>query len=148
MIIRIRLGKGRKLKGTQSGPIVRYEIARNDNVPSNKARHETARSGDARYETRRYQTTRYEIATPETARREKPRKNHHAALALPALLTPAAVIALVLAVWPLLADLKFTGAFPIDAGVFSHWQVWLALGCSLQCVAIVLNRYGKPKNTF
>jgi hypothetical protein len=79
---------------------------------------------------------------------KRPQKNQHVALALAALLTPAAVMALVLAIWPLAADLKFTGAFPIDAGVFSHWQVWLALGCSLQCIAIVLNRYGKPKVTF
>lgn len=74
----------------------------------------------------------------------KPFQNHQVALALASLLTPVAVMALVLAIWPLAAGLKFAGAFPIDEGVFSHWQVWLVLASALQSVAVALNRFGTP----
>ena len=77
--------------------------------------------------------------------REKPHKNQHVALALAALITPAGVMALVLAFWRLAADLKLTGQFPITAGLFSHWQIWLVAGIALQACAILLNRYGKPE---
>ena len=73
----------------------------------------------------------------------KTRKKHNVALALASLLTPAAVMALVLAIWPLAAGLKFAGAFPIDEGVFSHWQVWMVVAFSLQSMAMALNRIGK-----
>ncbi|MGA2878925.1 MAG: hypothetical protein ABSG13_08240 [Bryobacteraceae bacterium] len=76
--------------------------------------------------------------------RQKRRKNQHVALAMAALLTPAAVMACVLACWRLAADLNATGQFPIPNGLFSHWQIWLALAASLQFWATVLNRYGKP----
>ncbi len=77
--------------------------------------------------------------------RQKQRKNQHLALALAALLTPAAVMAIVLAFWRLAADLKATGAFPISDGLFSHWQVWLVAAAMLQSSAMVLNRYGNPR---
>jgi hypothetical protein len=80
----------------------------------------------------------------ETRVRQKRRKNQHVALAMAALLTPAAVMACVLACWRLAADLNATGQFPIPNGLFSHWQIWLALAASLQFCATVLNRYGKP----
>jgi hypothetical protein len=75
--------------------------------------------------------------------RQKHRKNQHVALALASLLTPAAVMACVLALWRLAADLNVTGQFPISQGLFSHWQVWMTLATLLQFLAIVLNRYGK-----
>ena len=74
---------------------------------------------------------------------QKGRKNQHVALAFAALLTPAAVMASVLALWRLAADLNLTGQFPISQGLFSHWQVWITLGTLLQFFAIILNRYGK-----
>ena len=74
---------------------------------------------------------------------QKGRKNQHVALAFAALLTPAAVMACVLALWRLAADLNLTGQFPIAQGLFSHWQVWMALATLLQFCAIILNRYGK-----
>jgi hypothetical protein len=77
--------------------------------------------------------------------RQKRRKNQHLALAAASLLTPAAVMACALAFWRLAADLNATGQFPIPSGLFSHWQVWLTLGASLQFCATVLNRYGKPQ---
>jgi|SRR5579863_3280992 len=77
--------------------------------------------------------------------RRKRRKNRHVALATAALLTPAAVMACVLAFWRLAADINATGQFPISNGLFSHWQVWLTLAASLQFCATLLNRYGKPQ---
>jgi hypothetical protein len=74
--------------------------------------------------------------------RRKPRKNGHVALALGALLTPAAITALALACWRLGADLRVAGQFAIREGLFSHWQVWMAIALVVQIVAIVLNRYG------
>jgi len=81
-------------------------------------------------------------------RRPKPSKNQHLVLEVAALLIPTAVMALVLALWKLAADLKITGAFPIAVGVFSHWQTWLAAAVFLELCAIELNRYGKPEAAF
>ena len=83
-----------------------------------------------------------------TKLKRKPRKNQHVALAVAALLTPAAVMAAVLAIWRLAADLKITGDFPILHGLFSHWQIWLAAGVALQFSSILLDRYGKPDRRF
>jgi hypothetical protein len=77
--------------------------------------------------------------------RQKQRKNQHLALALAALLTPGAVMAAVLALWRLAADLKATSQFPISDGLFSHWQVWLAAASTLQLRALALDRYGKAQ---
>ncbi len=76
--------------------------------------------------------------------RYKRRKNRHVALASAALLTPAAVMAFVLSMWRLGADIGFTSSFAIHTGIFSHWQVWLAMAVVIQFLAVVLNRYGKP----
>jgi len=70
------------------------------------------------------------------------RKNRHVALALAALLTPAALVAGLLGFWRLAADLNLAGRFAISAGLFSHWQTWLGCATLLEAVAIVLNRYG------
>jgi len=70
------------------------------------------------------------------------RKNRRLALASAALLTPAAVMACVLGLWRLAADLKIAGEFGITSGVFSHWQVWLSLAAVLEWAAWALNRYG------
>jgi len=79
--------------------------------------------------------------------RQKRRKNQHVALALASLLTPAAVMACVLTLWRLAADLNFTGQFPITDGLFSHWQVWLGAAVVLQLCAQLLNRYAKRGET-
>ncbi len=65
------------------------------------------------------------------------------ALATGALLTPAALMALVLGCWRLASDLNLTGEFVISGGLFSHWQVWMVLAGILQTCASVLNRYGR-----
>ena len=70
-------------------------------------------------------------------------KNRKLALALSALLTPGAVMACVLGLWRLAADMQWTGEFGISSGLFSHWQVWLTFAALLQYVAWALNRYGR-----
>ena len=74
--------------------------------------------------------------------RRKPRKNRHVALALGALLTPAALTALSLAFWRIGADLRLAGQFAIRDGLFSHWQVWMVIALAVEMIAILLNRYG------
>jgi hypothetical protein len=70
-------------------------------------------------------------------------RNRELASVAAALLTPAAVMALVLGVWRLSADLNWTGEFAISRGLFSHWQVWIAMAGLLQTCASILNRYGR-----
>jgi hypothetical protein len=74
---------------------------------------------------------------------KKRRRNQRIALAVAALLTPAAAMAGVLGLWRIAADLNWTSSFAIPSGVFSHWQVWLGVAALLQLCARVLNRYGK-----
>lgn len=62
-----------------------------------------------------------------------------------ALVTPASVIALVLGLWRITADLGWTEAFPISAGFFSHWQVWIALAIGLRMGAASLSAKSGPK---
>jgi hypothetical protein len=61
---------------------------------------------------------------------------------LVALLTPAAGLALVIAMWRVSADLGWAGAFPIAGGFFSHWQVWLALSVGLKMLSSTLIAWG------
>lgn len=70
-------------------------------------------------------------------------KNRRVAQFFAAFLTPAAVMAAALALWRLASDLDWAGNFAIRAGLFSHWQVWLAASGLLQSGAYVLNRYGR-----
>ena len=78
--------------------------------------------------------------------KHKRHKNRHVALALSALLTPAALMACALGLWRVAADLNLTGQFAIPAGFFSHWQVWLGLAAVLECVSIGLSRYGRAES--
>ena len=70
------------------------------------------------------------------------RKNQRFALALGAIMTPAALMALALAVWRVAADLNWAKSFAISSGPFSHWQVWLGAAILLQLASRALNRYG------
>jgi len=54
---------------------------------------------------------------------------------LVALLTPAAMIALVMGLWRVSADLNWSGAFPVTVGFFSHWQVWIGLSVALKVLS-------------
>ncbi|MCL5743156.1 MAG: hypothetical protein M1541_04385 [Acidobacteria bacterium] len=55
----------------------------------------------------------------------------------------ASVVALVLALWRLSNDLNWTNWFAISQGLFSHWQLWLALAILLQVAATILQRYSR-----
>ena len=63
----------------------------------------------------------------------KRRKNKRIALAVAALLPPAAFLAGVLGAWRIAADLNWTNSFAIPSGIFSHCQVWLGAAFGLQC---------------
>jgi hypothetical protein len=78
-----------------------------------------------------------------SARRKAEEFNRHAALIASSLMTPVAVMAWALAGWRLAADLKWTGDFAIRSGIFSHWQVWIALGILVQFAAFLLHRYAR-----
>ena len=70
------------------------------------------------------------------------RKNRRLALAAAAFLTPATLMAFVLGLWRVAADLHWTNGFAIGDGVLSHWQVWIGCGVFLQFLTWLLNRYG------
>jgi hypothetical protein len=70
-------------------------------------------------------------------------KNRNLAAAFAALVTPAALMACALGLWRLGADMGFFSDFAIATGIFSHWQVWLAIAGVLQLVASSLNHYGR-----
>ncbi len=53
---------------------------------------------------------------------------------------PFALAALALALWRLAADLNWADNFFIGQGLFSHWQVWLALAMVLKAGHISLER--------
>jgi len=76
-----------------------------------------------------------------------PRKNRRAALAMASLLVPVAVMASVLGIWRLAADLKMAGDFAIPNGLFSHWQVWIASAIAVALLSRLLNRYGHSDDT-
>jgi hypothetical protein len=69
-------------------------------------------------------------------------KNRRLAGAVAALLVPTALMAFVLALWRLASDMGMAGEFPIT-GLFSHWQVWIAVALGLSFTASGLNRYGR-----
>lgn len=56
------------------------------------------------------------------------------------MLDTAALAALSLGLWRLGADLAWTDTFFIGQGLFSHWQVWLALATALKMGHIALGR--------
>jgi hypothetical protein len=76
-----------------------------------------------------------------------PRNNRRAALAMASLLVPVAVMASVLGIWRLAADLKMAADFAIPNGLFSHWQVWIACALVLAFLSRLLNRYGRGNDT-
>ncbi len=66
--------------------------------------------------------------------------SYEAASLIAALLTPASVVALVLGLWRLGADLGWTEDFVIANGLFSHWQVWFALALGLKATGSLIHR--------
>ena len=72
------------------------------------------------------------------------RAHRRLALMFAELLTPAALMAGVLALWSIASDFNWTNRFAIASGLFSHWQVWLAAAIVLALCSRALNRYGQP----
>lgn len=70
-------------------------------------------------------------------------RNRRLALAVASLLTPSALMALVLGLWRIAADLRLASDFAISRGFFSHFQVWIAAAVLLQACSLLLNRYGR-----
>jgi hypothetical protein len=69
--------------------------------------------------------------------------NRQAALIASSLMAPISLMAWALGGWRVLADLKMAGEFAIATGLFSHWQVWIALGIVLQLAAFLLHRFSR-----
>jgi hypothetical protein len=69
-------------------------------------------------------------------------KNRLVAAAIGTLLVPVTLMAYVLGIWRLASDLGMAGEFAIS-GLFSHWQVWIALAAALHIASASLNRYGR-----
>lgn len=72
---------------------------------------------------------------------KKTGKNRLVASAIGTLLVPAALMAYVLGIWRLASDLGMAGEFALT-GLFSHWQVWIAVAVALHLASSSLNRYG------
>jgi hypothetical protein len=68
-------------------------------------------------------------------------RGRQSALAVASLMTPLALMAWTLGVWRIAADMKWAGEFAITAGLFSHWQVWFAVGVAVQFAAFLLSRF-------
>jgi hypothetical protein len=69
-------------------------------------------------------------------------KNRQVASAIGTLLIPAALMAYIFGIWRLASDLGMAGEFAIS-GLFSHWQIWIALAAMLHIASTSLNRYGR-----
>jgi hypothetical protein len=63
------------------------------------------------------------------------------------LMTPVALVGYVFAFWRLGADLNWLGEFFVAQGIFSRWQVWLAIAIVTQVAGRELDRLGRRKNT-
>lgn len=69
--------------------------------------------------------------------------SRRAALAAASLLSPATVMAAVLAGWALAAERGFSGGFAFSSGVLADWRLWLAGAVLLRLAAHLLVRYGR-----
>jgi len=63
------------------------------------------------------------------------------------LLTPVAVLAGVLGVWRLGADLGWTNQFFITNGFLSHWQAWFAVAIGMHTSACCLKKWLELQNS-
>ena len=63
------------------------------------------------------------------------------------LLAPFTFTGYALALWRLAADLGWAGEFFVSQGLFSRWQVWLAMAVATQLGARELKRFGRRDDT-
>lgn len=68
-------------------------------------------------------------------------KNTYSLQIVSTLLTLVSIGSTLMGVWKVSADMGWAQAFAIDAGTFSHFQVWLALGAAAQAASWRLTRY-------
>lgn len=66
--------------------------------------------------------------------------------ALSAFAAPAAGMMYALALWRVGSDLDWAGNFAIESGLFSHWQVWIALGALTQFAGSALARFARQQS--
>lgn len=64
--------------------------------------------------------------------------------ALSSFLTLLAVACFILGTWILCAGLGWAGAFVVEKGLFSHWQIWMAVGIAAQLCSFRLSRLTIP----
>ena len=83
---------------------------------------------------------RIRLKRGSSARKSRGR-NRRVAVAMSTLLSPAALMCFVLAIWRLGADLKLTGEFAISDGVFANWQFWGGAAIALELCSWMLDRY-------
>jgi hypothetical protein len=60
-----------------------------------------------------------------------------------ALLIPLTLMASLLSVWRLAADLSLASHFAIQEGPFSRWQAWAAVATALGLTSGLLSRYAR-----
>jgi hypothetical protein len=82
------------------------------------------------------------MMAPKVRVQEAILKQRRFAPVLGQLMTPIALVGYVLALWRLGADLNWLDEFFIHNGLFSRWQVWLAIDNATQLAANQLNRVG------
>jgi hypothetical protein len=80
----------------------------------------------------------------QTAESVREAFEHQLANLLIILLTPASMLALVFGLWRVSADLGWTEDFVITSGLFSHWQVWIALALALKFAGTSLQARMSP----
>ena len=85
---------------------------------------------------------RIQMGQARPVQKDRP-KNQHLASAAAVLLAPFAMLAAVLAIWRIAADLNFASAFLFHEGALAHWAVWASLAVFLSWATHRLNRYGK-----
>lgn len=70
------------------------------------------------------------------------------ALAAGALFTPLALVAFTVSFWGFAAEFSWADRFFITAGLFSHWQVWLAAAGLFLLFSRLLSSYGLGEDNF
>jgi hypothetical protein len=60
--------------------------------------------------------------------------------ALAGLLTLVSVVCFVMSAWKLFSEFGWAGNFFISAGIFSHWQIWIAGAVAAQLISFRLSR--------
>jgi hypothetical protein len=88
---------------------------------------------------------RVRIRTNRLAIAPEPGERRRLARGVAALMAPASLAAYALGCWRIASDLRWAGDFAINRGIFSHWQVWIALGIGIQAGATTLRRVGRTR---